>query len=71
MFISFGPTGAISSKLSIPKVLRTSSQGKILILQVTPSCRISIGECFGEKIGQNCTGKLIFRCERNYLTICF
>ena len=53
------PTDALTSNSSIPAVIRAMAAGKILVLQIAPSVRVSIGECFGDPIGTICTKKLI------------
>ena len=53
------PTGALQENISIPKVIQALSKGKTLILQISPSSRVSCGECFGDPIGTDCTGKII------------
>ena len=53
------PTGALSERNDISKIIRALSKGKILVLQIAPSVRVSLGECFGDPIGTVVTGKII------------
>jgi len=57
--ITVCPTKALKAHSSISGIVRALSTGKTLVLQVAPSVRVSIGECFGEPIGSIVTGKIV------------
>ena len=57
--ITVCPTNALRASPSSSKVIRALASGKIMILQIAPSVRVSIGECFGNPIGTLVTGKII------------
>lgn len=54
------PTGALSEKDDSARVFEAlSDPTKHVIVQTAPSIRVTLGECFGMKIGQNVTGKMV------------
>ena len=57
--ITVCPTQALKANSTISGIIRALSSGKILILQIAPSVRVSIGESFGEPVGSIVTGKII------------
>ncbi|OHT16021.1 Iron only hydrogenase large subunit, C-terminal domain containing protein [Tritrichomonas foetus] len=59
MCISICPTNSLQETPSIAPILRALVQNKIIVLQLAPSVRVSVGELFGEPIGTLCTEKII------------
>ena len=57
--INVCPTNAISERSSISAVLHALASDYTLILEVAPSVRVAIGEYFGEKVGEDRTGRMI------------
>ncbi len=54
------PTGALSEKRDLQPVINTlNDKTKIKVVQVAPSIRATIGECFGYEAGTPVTGKLV------------
>lgn len=53
------PTDCLTYNSSISSIIRAMAAGKILVLQIHPSSSVSLGELFGEKIGVDCTKKII------------
>jgi NADH-quinone oxidoreductase subunit G len=58
------PTKALVETSSIPSVLKALCAGRVMILQLAPAVRTSVGELFGEPIGTRCTGKIIAAARR-------
>ena len=52
------PTNALRENKSTAFFLRALSAGKITVLQTAPSVRVSVGECFGDPVGTECSGKI-------------
>jgi iron-only hydrogenase group A len=53
------PTGALTEKSDIQKVIDALNSEKIMIAQTAPSIRATLGECFGMKAGTSVTGKMV------------
>lgn len=54
------PTGALTERSDIQNVINAlNKEGKLLIAQVAPSIRATLGECFGMPAGRNVTGKMV------------
>ncbi len=53
------PTGALTEKSDIQPVVDALNSDKVKIVQVAPSIRATIGECFGIPAGTPVTGKLV------------
>lgn len=62
--INVCPTGALYENSEISKLDEAFHEGKIVIVQTAPAVRAAIGEEFGEKIGTNCTGKMVAALHR-------
>lgn len=53
------PTDCLTYNSSLPQFIRAMAAGKILVLQIHPSCCVSLGEIFGDPLGTDCTKKII------------
>lgn len=54
------PTGALTERSDIQYVIDSlNTQGKLLVAQVAPSIRATLGECFDMAPGTNVTGKMV------------
>jgi iron-only hydrogenase group A len=53
------PTGALSEKSDIQKVIEALNSNKYLIAQTAPSIRATLGECFNMSPGTAVTGKMV------------
>jgi iron-only hydrogenase group A len=53
------PSGALTEKSDIPKVLEALNSDKHLIVQTAPSVRATLGELFGLPVGTPVTGKMV------------
>ncbi|MCL2365472.1 MAG: [FeFe] hydrogenase, group A [Oscillospiraceae bacterium] len=54
------PVGALTVKTNITDVWNDiHDKGKIVVAQIAPAVRVAIGECFGEKAGENNVGKMV------------
>ena len=53
------PTNAIIERYDYLKVKEEIKQGKIVVFQVAPAVRVSIGEEFGLELGSNTIGKIV------------
>jgi iron-only hydrogenase group A len=53
------PTGALSEKNDLNTVIDALNSGKHVFVQVAPSIRATLGECFGMPVGTAVTGKLV------------
>jgi NADP-reducing hydrogenase subunit HndD len=62
--INVCPTGALMEHSEIEKLDQAFAEGKYVIVQTAPAVRAAIGEEFGEKIGTNCTGKMVAALHR-------
>lgn len=58
------PTGAITPKYDYNKVLDLIDQGKTVIAMMSPAVRVSLGDAFNLKAGENTQGKMITALKR-------
>ncbi len=59
------PTGALYEKDDTQAVFEAiNDPDKFVIVNTAPSIRVTLGECFGEKIGTNVTGKMVAALHR-------
>jgi len=57
--ITVCPTAALKETNSMSHVLRAFAKGKCLVMQVSPACRVAVGELFGSPVGTIATGKIL------------
>jgi iron-only hydrogenase group A len=60
------PTGALVEKSELGPVIESlrNKKGKLLVVQVAPSIRATLGECFGLPAGSFVTGKMVTALKR-------
>jgi len=62
--VSFCPSGALSERSSFDSIKKAFRDGKVVVAQVAPSLRVSIGEEFGKAPGTITTGQLVMALKR-------
>eukprot|EP01107_Rhizomastix_libera_P014305 TRINITY_DN4454_c0_g2_i1.p1 TRINITY_DN4454_c0_g2~~TRINITY_DN4454_c0_g2_i1.p1 ORF type:complete len:1274 (+),score=394.84 TRINITY_DN4454_c0_g2_i1:33-3854(+) len=58
------PSGAIAERSNLDEIRSAMKSGKIMVAQIAPSVRVSIGELFGRVPGSIATGQLVLALKR-------
>ena len=63
--VSLCPSGALSERSDFEPIRKAMKEGKVVVAQVAPSVRVSIGEEFGKSPGTISTGQLVMGLKRS------